>query len=62
MMNNKEQKEFTPEQALADFMLKNKLANRHERRAIKKMMGVTIPTSNKPYVKEEKRDQKNTLL
>ena len=62
-MENKEQEiVITPEQALADFMLKNKFANRHERRAIKKMMGITIPTSNKPYVKEEKRDQKNTLL
>ena len=56
-MENKEQEiVITPEQALADFMLKNKLANRHERRAIKKMMGIAIPTSNKPYVKEEKRD------
>lgn len=55
MENKEEEIIITPEKALEDFISKNKFANRHERRAIKKMMGITIPTSNKPYVKEEKR-------
>ena len=48
-----EQVQITPEQALAHFIEQNKNANRHERRMFKKLMGIKLPTLNKPYVKKE---------
>lgn len=54
MMNNKEQKEFTPEQVLADFISRNHGENRHTRRMMGKMVGIKIIGTNKPYEKEKK--------
>lgn len=54
-MNNKEDKvnnELNPEQVLADFIYRNQSENRHTRRWIKKITGVKIIGTNKPYVKK----------
>ena len=43
--------EFTPEQVLADFISRNQSENRKTRRLVKKLTGVKIFGTNKPYVK-----------
>ena len=54
---NKESEDImnlSPEQVLADFISRNQSENRHTRRMLKKMTGVKIIGTNKPYVKERK--------
>ena len=50
-MEEPKKEEITPEQALAHFIEQNKYANRKERRMIKKLMGIKLPTNNVPWQK-----------
>ena len=47
--------EVSPEQMLKNFIDSNIYANRHERRKIKKLYGIDIPSGNKPYVKNKQQ-------